>query len=149
MPENTLLTFGPVAGSPTLFRELADTVQLYLDLPYTCDMALVEEVFHAGAQLCTLERDEPLYRSVAEYREVLRNRVSPESQGAAREEHLVSIDLSSSTQAMVKVQMRVNQHLFSDYLVFFRFRESWKVVAKTFYRIEAEACAMSGSTSIK
>jgi hypothetical protein len=136
MSENTSFTFAPVAGSPTLFKELADAVQLYLDLLYTCNVALVEQVFHEGAQLCTLEGDEPFYRSVSDYREVLRNRVSPESQGATRQEHLVSIDLSSATQAMVKVQMRINQYMFSDYLIFFRSHQSWRIVAKTFHRTE-------------
>jgi len=136
MSENAMLTFSPVADSPTLLKQLADAVQLYLDLLYTCNDALVEHVFHEGAHLCTLEGNEPFYRSVSEYRDVLRHRVSPESQRASRQEHLVCIDLSSATQAMVKVQMLINQHVFSDYLIFFRFNESWRIVAKTSYRTE-------------
>src|ERR1700744_4754139 len=95
-------TFGPVPNSVELFKEVADAVQVYLDMLYTGDAALAETVFHEQAQLCTIENGAPLFRSVAEYREILKGRKSPSSLGAKREEHLVTIDLSSPTQALVK-----------------------------------------------
>ena len=128
-------TFGPVPKSIELFREIADAVQVYLDMLYTGDAALADSVFHERAQLCTIENGSPLFRSVAEYREVLRGRASPSSTGAAREEHLVTIDLSSPTQAMVKVQMRIGQSVISDYLVMFKLGQKWRIVAKTYYRV--------------
>ena len=128
-------TFGPVPKSIELFREIADAVQVYLDMLYTGDAGLVDSVFHERAQLCTIENGSPLFRSVAEYREVLRGRASPSSTGAAREEHLVTIDLSSPTQAMVKVQMRIGQSVISDYLVMFKLGQKWRIVAKTYYRV--------------
>lgn len=139
MAQQNGFTVGPISGSPTRFKEISDAVQLYLDLLYTCDVSLLNRVFHEGAQLCTLEDGKPLYRSIPEYREVLRTRMSPQSQGATRQEHLVNIDLASETQAMVKVQMRVNQFFFSDYLVFFRMAGEWRIVAKTYHRTEVTA----------
>lgn len=129
-------TFGPVPDSIELFKEVAGAVQVYLDMLYTGDAALAEAVFHERAQLCTIENGAPLFRSVAEYREVLRGRKSPSSMGAEREEHLVTIDLSSPTQAMVKVQMRINQSVISDYLTMFKLGQEWRIASKTYYRVD-------------
>ena len=129
-------TFGPIPNSIGLFKEVADTVQVYLDMLYTCDAALVDAVFHERAQLCTLEKGAPLFRSVAEYREIIRGRTSPSTMGAEREEHLVTIDLSSPTHAMVKVQMRVNQSVFSDYLTVLKVAQEWRIVTKTYFRVD-------------
>ena len=129
-------TFGPVPNSIELFKDVANAVQVYLDMLYTCDAALADSVFHERAQLCTIENCAPLFRSVAEYREILRHRTSPSSMGAKREEHLVTIDLSSPTQAMVKVQSRVNQSVFSDYLTMLKLAQEWRIVAKTYYGVD-------------
>jgi hypothetical protein len=129
-------TFGPVPNSIKLFKEVADAVQVYLDMLYTGDVALADAVFHEQAQLCTIENGAALFRSVAEYREVLKGRKSPSSMGAKREEHLVTIDLSSPTQALVKVQMRLNQSVISDYLTVFKLAQEWRIVSKTYYRAE-------------
>jgi hypothetical protein len=129
-------TFGPVPNSIELFKEIADAIQVYLDMLYTGDVALADAVFHERAQLCTIENGAALFRSVSEYREILRGRKSPSSMGAKREEHLVTIDLSSPTQALVKVQMRLNQAVISDYLTLFKLAEEWRIVSKTYYRVE-------------
>ncbi|WP_169746975.1 nuclear transport factor 2 family protein [Edaphobacter aggregans] len=136
MTSKAALTFGPVSNSIELFKEIADAVQVYLDMLYTCNPELVTAIFHDRAQLCTIENEAPLFRTVEEYREVVRARISPESLGAEREEHVVTIDLSSPTQAMIKVQMRVNQSVFSDYLTMFKLGKEWRIVAKTYYRVE-------------
>jgi hypothetical protein len=136
MKSQVPFTFGPVPNSIELFKEVADAVQVYLDMLYTCDAALADTVFHEQAQLCTLENGAPLFRSVAEYQAILRGRTSPASTGAAREEHLVTIDLSSPTQAMVKVQMRIGQAVFSDYLTLLKAGQQWRIVSKTYYRVE-------------
>jgi hypothetical protein len=129
-------TFGPVPNSIELFKEIADAVQVYLDMLYTGDVALIDAVFHERTQLCTVENGAPLFRSVAEYREILGGRKSPSQLGATREEHLVTIDLSSPTQAMVKVQMRINQSVISDYLTMFKLAQEWRIVSKTYYRVD-------------
>lgn len=129
-------TFSPVANSIELFKQVADVVQVYLDMLYTGDVALAEVVFHERAQLCTVENGAPLFRSVAEYRAILGGRKSPSSMGAERAEHLVTIDLSSPTQAMIKVQMQINQSVISDYLTMFKLAQGWRIVSKTYYRVD-------------
>jgi hypothetical protein len=56
--------------------------------------------------------------------------------GAERAEHLVTIDLSSPTQAMIKVQMQINQSVISDYLTMFKLAQGWRIVSKTYYRVD-------------
>jgi hypothetical protein len=136
MSSQVPFTFGPVPNSIELFKEVVDTVQVYLDMLYKGDAALVDTVFHEQAQLCTIENGAAVFRSVAQYREILKGRKSPESLGAPREEHLVTIDLSSPTQAMIKVQMRLNQAVISDYLTMFKLGQEWRIAAKTYYRVE-------------
>jgi hypothetical protein len=136
MSSQTPFTFGPVPNSIELFREISDAVRVYLDMLYTGDAALLDVVFHERAQLCNIENGAPLFRSVAEYRAVLIGRKSPSSLGAERQEHLVTIDLSSPTQAMVKVQMRVNQAVISDYITMFKLGREWRIVSKTYYRVD-------------
>ena len=48
-------TFSPIPKSVELFKEVADAVQVYLEMLYTGDVALVDTVFHERAQLCTIE----------------------------------------------------------------------------------------------
>jgi hypothetical protein len=48
----------------------------------------------------------------------------------------MTIDLSSPTQAMIKVHMRLNQSLISDYLTMFKLAQEWRIVTKTYYRVE-------------
>jgi hypothetical protein len=44
--------------------------------------------------------------------------------------------LSLTTQALVKVQMRLNQSVTSDYLTVFKLEREWRFVSKTYYRVE-------------
>ena len=37
---------------------------------------------------------------------------------------------------MIKVQMRLNQSVISDYLTMFKLAQEWRIVAKTYYRVE-------------
>jgi hypothetical protein len=130
------LTFSPIANSIELFKEVADAVQVYLDMLYTGDVALTDVVFHERAQLCTMENGAAVFRSVAEYRAILGGRKSPSALGAGRAEHLVTIDLSAPTQASIKVQMQINQAVISDYLTMFKMGGEWRIVSKTYYRDE-------------
>jgi hypothetical protein len=37
---------------------------------------------------------------------------------------------------MVKVQMRIGQAVFSDYLTLLKAGQQWRIVSKTYYRVE-------------
>ncbi|MDE1993029.1 MAG: nuclear transport factor 2 family protein [Rhizobiaceae bacterium] len=120
------------------FHELADAAQYYLDMLYACDADMVDGIFEKDARLCTLDGNDLVYRSVEQYKDVLRGRVSPSSTNAPREDELISIDLSTPTQALLKLKMRINQLVFIDYLTLIRLEKGWRIVAKTYQRISGE-----------
>lgn len=120
----------------TPFHELADAAQHYLDMLYACDADMVDGIFDKGARLCTFEDGRLIYRTVQEYKALLRARTSPRSLGAPREEELIGLDLSAPTQGLIKIKMRINQLVFIDYLAMIRLPEGWRIVAKTYHRLE-------------
>jgi hypothetical protein len=103
---------------------------------YTCDLVLFDEVFHVDARLFTVEGGQPVFRSAQDYRDILAKRQSPQAFGAPREEQLIAIDFASPTQALVKARVRINQSAFIDHLVLLRFNEGWRIVSKTYHRID-------------
>jgi hypothetical protein len=44
--------------------------------------------------------------------------------------------LALTTQALVKVQMRLNQSAISDYPTVFKLEREWRIMSKTYYRVE-------------
>lgn len=117
------------------FHELAEAARYYLDMLYACDPDMVDGIFHPQARLCTLEAGVPVFRSVEEYKAVLRARTSPASLGAPREDQCLMLDLASPALGLVKVKMRVGHLVFIDYLGLIRLEEGWRIVSKTYYRL--------------
>jgi len=120
------------------FHELADAAQIYLDMLYACDPEMVDDIFEANARLCTLDGETLIYRTVGEYKEVLRSRTPPASVNAPREDELISLDLSTPAQALIKIKSRINQLVFIDYLSLVRLKQGWRIVAKTYQRISVD-----------
>lgn len=129
-----LSPLGDVAPTES-FRALADATQYYLDMLYACDADMVDRIFHAHAQLCTIENGVAVFRSVEEYKGVLRARVAPRSRGAPRADEPITFDVATPSQAFIKVKVRINDMVFIDYLTLFRFAEGWRIVSKTYQRL--------------
>jgi hypothetical protein len=123
----------PDASRP--FEELIDAARRYLDMLYACDPDTVDSLFHPTAQLCTLESGRPVFRSVSDYKAVLRARTAPKLLDAPRDEQIITLDLSSPSQALIKLRVRINQLVFVDYLTLARLEEGWRIVSKTYYRL--------------
>jgi hypothetical protein len=136
MQDDPSSTAFSVVTSPTLMQELAAAAQLYFDLLYTCDVGLFDQVFDEGALMTSLQTGKPEYVTMPDYRERLRGRVSPQSLNAVRREHVMLIDLASPTQAIVKTQAQVMETVFRDYLIYHRTPDGWRVVAKSYHRLE-------------
>ena len=134
----TTAATAPLANSAGYFRELADAAEYYLDMLYACDSAMVDGIFHPQAQLCTFESGKLIFRSVEDYKDVLRLRTSPKSQGAAREDELITIDIATATQSLIKIKARVNDMVFVDYLTLIRLDQGWRIVSKTYQRLDAK-----------
>jgi putative lumazine-binding protein len=71
--------------------------------------------------------------SAGQYRELLVSNPSPKSKGAPRQQEILLVDFASSSQALVKVRVRVDTILYVDYLSLHLIRGSWLVTAKSFH----------------
>ena len=117
---------------------LSDAVQRYFDLMYDCDVTRFGRVFRPTAQLHGFRQGEMMMWDAATYKDVLSKRQSPKSQNAPREEEVLLIDFASTTQALVKVRVRIGPTRFVDYLTFHRFGDEWLITSKA-YHVEATA----------
>ena len=122
----------------TLFRELTDAAQRYLDLMYDCDVAGFDTVFYPTVQLHGYRGGRMLCWPAAEYKAILAARKSPKSQGAPRNESILLIDFASATQALVKVRVRINGDLFIDHLTYHKIGEKWLITSKGYHLDEGE-----------
>jgi hypothetical protein len=125
-------------------NEIEAAVRTYLDGLYEGDAEKLARVFHPtsalthdmGGQLTIVPRDQWL--------EAVRNRPSPQSQGLARHDEIVSMDQSGPTTAFVKVKCAIPPRFFTDYLSLLKVDGRWQVAQKVFateIRDEAKAAA--------
>jgi hypothetical protein len=114
--------------------ELAQAVQLYLDLMYDGDAAKFDRVFCPTSQLHGFRDGEMTCWPAAQYKEVLAGRKAPKAQGSPREEELLLLDVASPTQALAKVRVRIGDMVFVDYLSYHRIGGEWLVTSKAYHR---------------
>lgn len=120
----------------TPVQELAQAVQLYLDLMYDGDVAKFDRVFCPTSQLHGFREGEMTCWPAARYKEVLAGRKSPKALGALREEEVLLLDFASPTQALAKVRVRINDMVFVDYLSYHRIGDDWLITSKAYHREE-------------
>ena len=117
-------------------ESLHGAVQQYFDLMYDCDVTKFDQVFSANSQLHGIRSGELSVWTADNYKEILQNRQSPKSLGALREEQILLVDFASTTQALVKVRVRINNTIFVDYLTWHRVGSHWLITSKA-YHIES------------
>ena len=118
----------------TQTQALSDAVQLYLDLMYDCDVSKFDKVFAATSQLHGFRDGQMQCWPANHYKQVLAGRTSPKALGAVREEQLLLLDITSSTQALAKVGVRINDMVFVDYLSYHKIDDTWLVTSKAYHR---------------
>jgi hypothetical protein len=112
---------------------LIAAVDRYFDTMFDSDVGRFDRVFAATAQLHGL-RDQTLrVLTAAEYRHLLASNPSPKSKGAPRRQEILLIDVASASQAVVKVRVRIDLILYTDYLCFHLIDGEWMVTAKSFH----------------
>ena len=109
---------------------LQRAVQRYFDLMYDGDTSRFDRVFRSSAQLHGFREGKMTMWPAADYKEILRGRQSPKAAGARREEQVLLMDFASSSQAMVKVRVRINTIVFVDYLTYHRIDGEWLITGK-------------------
>lgn len=114
-------------------QALLAAVEQYFEMMFDSDVGRFDRVFAPTAQLHGL-RDESLrVLPAAEYRNLLATNPSPKSKGAPRQQEILLVDFASPSQAVVKVRVRADSILYTDYLSFHLIDGGWLVTAKSFH----------------
>ena len=100
---------------------------------YDGDLSRFDTVFAPTAQLHGVQEGQVRVLPAAEYRRLLSSRPSPKSKNAPRQQEILLIDIASSSQALVKVRVRIDDVLFVDYLSYHLIGGAWLVTAKSFH----------------
>ena len=114
-----------------------DTIQNYFDGLYDGDLEKMGRAFHPCCHLYSGSNGGVQDESAPDWFQRIRNRPSPASQGAARRDRILSIDLTGAGSALAKVQVLAPSGCYSDYLSLLRLREGWRIVAKVFAPCES------------
>lgn len=115
------------------FQSLTHAVQRYFDLMYDSDTSRFDRVFRSTAQLHGFREGQMSMWPAQAFKEALAGRPSPKSLHAPREEEILLVDLASTTQALVKVRVRINTIVFVDYLTYHRIDGDWLITSKAYH----------------
>jgi hypothetical protein len=117
----------------TTHMSLIAAVENYFEMMFDSDVDRFDQVFAPSAQLHGLRDGNLRILPAAEYRRLLASNPSPKSNNAPRQQEILFIDFASSSQALVKVRVRINMLLYVDYLSFHFIDDEWLVTAKSFH----------------
>ena len=114
-------------------RNLTEAVQRYFDLMYDSDTSRFDRVFRSTAQLHGFREGEMSMWPAQTFKDVLASRPSPKSLNAPREEEILLLDFACTSQALVKVRVRINTVVFVDYLTYHRIDGDWLITSKAYH----------------
>ncbi|CAM3746476.1 nuclear transport factor 2 family protein [Parendozoicomonas haliclonae] len=117
--------------------ELASIEQLttdYFRSLHEGDLETIRRLYHPACMLMCGDGRDINTMTMAQYLEVVSERVPPKEAGQPLFGSVVSIDLAGSETAMVKVNSAVQPRFFEDYLTLAKEAGAWKIVAKV-YRV--------------
>ena len=119
--------------STDCMSSLMQAVQSYFDLMYDCDTSRLGDVFYRSSHLHGFRDGKMVSWSMETYREILSRRQSPKSLNSAREDEILLVDFASTTQALVKVRVRLSAMVFVDHLTWHRIDGKWLITSKGFH----------------
>ena len=102
------------------FHSLLGAVERYFDLMFDSDVSRFDQVFAQSAQLHGLRDGNLRLLPAQDYKRALASGPSPKSKDAPRQQEVLLIDFASTTQALVKVRVRVDTVQYLDYLSYHR-----------------------------
>ena len=112
---------------------LMEAVQAYFELMYDCDTSRLDDVFYRSSHLHGFRDGKMVSWSMDTYREILNRRQSPKSLNSPREDEILFVDFASTTQALVKVRVRLSAMVFVDHLTWHRIDSKWLITSKGFH----------------
>ncbi|HWT09237.1 MAG TPA: nuclear transport factor 2 family protein [Roseomonas sp.] len=107
-------------------------LQTYFDGLHEGDADKLASAFHPCSHLYW-EKDGVVQDLPREqWFEMVRSRGSAKSKGLARDDRILTIDQSGPECAVAKVACQLPPRYFTDYLVFLKTAEGWKIVSKVY-----------------
>jgi hypothetical protein len=114
------------------YHSLLDAVERYFDLMFDSDVSRFGQVFAPSAQLHGMRDGNLRLLPAQDYKNALASGPSPKSKNAPRQQEILLVDFASSTQAIVKVRVRIDTLLYLDYLSYHHIAGAWLITAKSF-----------------
>lgn len=118
-------------GAP--HEAILDLLDTYFEGLYQADSILLASVFHPRAQYVNTVPGDERILTLAQYQQLLDQRVSPASNGEPRHERVISIETTANTMAFAKVQMSMMGRDYTDFLTLIREQNQWRIIAKVFH----------------
>lgn len=107
-------------------------LQTYFDGLYEGDTDKLASAFHPCSHLYW-DKDGVVQDLPREqWFEMVRSRGSAQSKGLARDDRILLLDLAGPETALAKVACQLPPRFFTDYLVFLKTAEGWKIVSKVY-----------------
>lgn len=107
-------------------------LQTYFDGLYEGDAGKLAKAFHPCAHLYW-DKDGVVQDLPREqWFEMVRSRGSAKSKGLARDDRILMLDQSGPETALAKVACQLPPRYFTDYLVFLKTAEGWRIVSKVY-----------------
>ena len=110
--------------------EIEKLAQHYFDALYRGDVELFRTIFHPNARLFSVNGGAETVLNVDQYLSIVSDRENPVDRGDPRQDQILSIDLSTSTTAVLKTRELFLPKRFTDDLGLVRWSGGWRIVAK-------------------
>jgi len=114
-------------------HSLLDAVERYFDLMFDSDVSRFDQVFAQSAQLHGLRDGNLRLLPAQDYKSALASGPSPRSKNAPRQQEVLLVDFASTTQAVVKLRVRIDTVQYLDYLSYHCINDVWLITAKSFH----------------
>lgn len=110
----------------------------YYDGLYTCDTALLKNIFHPNAQYCTASSGTLLHLDMPSYFDILKDRTSPQSKGDTRFLDIESIEFAGPATAFCRLRCQMLDNAYTDFLTLIKLEDRWQIISKVFH-VESRA----------
>lgn len=122
---------------PSDLAAIADVLGIYFDGLYYADSARLADVFHPEARYVNTVVGDYKNLSVADYLDIIDQRIAPATHKENRTDEIVSIEFGGPAMAFSKVKMSMMGRNYSDFLTFIKTENNWQIIAKVFdYRLQ-------------
>lgn len=117
------------------YVEISLLLQAYFEGLHQCDLAILQDIFHADMRYINTVEDDYMNYSVSEYLSIIRHRQSPASQGETMSGQINAIHICDTHIAFAQVTMTMLQRHYVDYLtlIWQDSQAKWKIISKVFH----------------